>query len=73
MTAPSRTFAKSPAKLKLAMPEIHENVDSNLALTRAGSSLWTSRSNRLPAHYPPSVQPLKELRLRRQNTPDAVL
>jgi hypothetical protein len=30
MTTPSRTFVKSPAKLRLAVPEIHEKVDSNL-------------------------------------------
>ena len=43
MTTPSRTFAKSPVKLKLAMPEILENVDSNLTplMRSLVSALWT--------------------------------
>src|SRR6266550_5334461 len=46
------TFAKSPAKLKLAMPEILENADSNLtprmrnlvATSGRSGRAWTSRS-----------------------------
>jgi transposase len=37
------TFAKSPAKLKLAMPEILENADSNLTprMRNLVADLWT--------------------------------
>ena len=37
------TFAKSPAKLKLAMPEILENTDSNLTprMRNLVAALWT--------------------------------
>jgi hypothetical protein len=40
------TLAKSPAKLKPVMPEILENVDSNLTPPRATSSPTFGRSGR---------------------------